>query len=111
MKLIMSSLFMLLLAGNLFASCDKDKDKNIDNGETTKKGYITGVIKDTKGSPLAGVVVTANHTEFVASVETVTNDKGEYSLKIDTRNGYWDVKAAYTPQQHYTNQKYTYMIY
>ncbi len=64
----------------------------------TKPGYVTGLVLDTQGRPLAGARVFINGTTFTqgqkTSFETETGADGTYSLRVP--DGRYQAKASYT---------------
>lgn len=87
----MKILIIILLV--LFTSCGKDKSSKSDNG------IVSGVVTDAKGQPLKDAKIIVDHSVFFNSnLSTLTNSKGEYSLKI--KNGSWYAFAIYKKDYH-----------
>ncbi len=65
---------------------------------TTKPGYVSGLVLDTQGRPLAGARVFLNGTTFTqgqkTSFETETKADGTYSLRVP--DGRYQARASYT---------------
>jgi hypothetical protein len=91
-------LFILLL------SCSK-KNKDSGGGNQAEKGYATGKITKSDGSPWAGVKVIVENTLFYNTyVAAVSDEKGMYRVKMPSSGTYHATADVEMP---YNGQKYT----
>lgn len=76
-----------------------------------KRGYVSGVVLDTQGRPLAGARVYLEGTTFTqgqrTSFETQTGRDGSYALRVP--DGRYHAKASYTTQ--YGGSTYSFLLY
>ncbi len=69
-----------------------------------EKGYVSGQIVDTKGSPMANVDVVVNNSQYYNNnILGQTGSDGQYKLAVEA--GSWYVRATIDVQ--YDNQTYT----
>ena len=93
MKLMINSLFSLLMLAGVFSSCSKD---NNDTQQTSgKAGFVSGKVTDAKGTAIAGATIVAEHTVWYDThVNSVSDASGQYKINIPSNPaGSWTAKA------------------
>jgi hypothetical protein len=102
----------LLLAGTGFsiiilAACHKN-DANADSG-SNEKGYVTGVVTDTKGNAIAGAEIVIDNTLiYNSNLLTVTDANGKYKVKL---SGSFTWMAYATMNKSYNGKTYNYDLH
>ena len=86
MKRIVSAAVIVVLS---FAICVEPARSQ------SQAASISGVVSDSSGSLIPGVMVTATNTDSKSIVKTVTNEIGKYSLP-SLQPGTYDVRASLT---------------
>ncbi len=72
-----------------------------------QRGYVSGVVRDSAGNPLAGVKIIIDHSIFYNSnISTVTDEAGKYRVKVPT--GSWYAFAQY--KKKYAGKTYTFYL-
>src|SRR5690606_9777620 len=94
MALLKNLAILALIIGMLvlFTKCSSNDDNG--NFGDPQEGYVTGLAKDGTGTPLEGVKVLIDNSIFFNSgINTITNEKGKFQVKIP--NGSWYAFATH----------------
>jgi len=108
MALLKNLAILALIIGMLvlFTKCSSNDDNG--NFGDPQEGYVTGLAKDGTGTPLEGVKVLIDNSIFFNSgINTITNEKGKFQVKIP--NGSWYAFA--THEVPYNNKNYTFYLH
>lgn len=93
----------LLITGILLA-CSK-KDKNQPEGGP---GFASGKVTNQSGQPLKGAVIVVSNTfSYNKTLTAITNDKGQYSIKLPSGPGIGDWTTSGTFIMNYNGKDYT----
>jgi hypothetical protein len=101
------TLLLFLFASGIFA-CKKKEEQN-DTGTTTGtgKGYASGKVTTSDGKALKGAeIVIGNTVSYNTTLSAITDDKGEYRIKLISGPGIGDWIATGTYTITYNNIKY-----
>jgi hypothetical protein len=105
LKLQNLSLLKILLLITL-AGCHPDDENDNPDPTENEKGYVQGVVKDTKGNPIQGASITIDNTLiYNSNLLSTTNSKGEYKVKL-SGSFTWAAYAEFDKQ--YNGKKYTF---
>lgn len=107
----MKNIIVLLLATlPCMAACKKSSTDNpgsSSNGNNSGygKGYVSGIVTDTKGKPLANATIVINNTTwFNKNIVLYSDANGKYKYKMPATDS-WYVRGTVTVT--YTNKTYT----
>lgn len=102
----------LLLAGGIIAiapltACHKNDDNSTNTGD--EKGYVTGIVTDTKGQPISGAAIVIDNTLIYNSNLLTTSDaNGKYKVKL---SGAFTWVATATMNKSYNGKTYQYDLH
>lgn len=83
MKSAIKLLIAILTVNSLFASCKKDNEKEDARPVVYEKGYVSGIVTNTKGEPLANATIIINNTVWAnKNIVLKTDKKGLYRYKM-----------------------------
>lgn len=107
MKRIIQLTGCLLLVTGILLACNK-KDKN--NGGIGA-GYASGKVTNQAGQPLKGAVVVVSNTfSYNKTLTALTNEKGEYSIKLPSGPGIGDWTTSGTYTMNYNGKDYSLLL-
>ena len=97
-------LLLLLAAIPCMAACKKDSAN--DTGTTgNSKGYVSGIVTDTKGKPIANATIVINNaTWYNKNIVLRSDANGKYSYKMPASDS-WYVRGTFDVT--YNNRTYT----
>jgi hypothetical protein len=107
MKTILKAI--LFSSAVFLGACDPDPSTNNPNPTESEKGYIKGVVKDTKGNPIQGASITIDNTMiYNSNLLSTTDSKGEYKVKL-SGSFTWAAYAEF--EKEYNGKKYKFDLH
>jgi predicted small secreted protein len=107
----MKKFYAILCAVLSLSSCNTTAGSGLPNSsDAGSAGTMSGVVRDSKGQPLAGALVFAGHTLYYNTNALATSDaKGQYSVSVKSPAGSW--YAGGQIKRMYNNHEYTFDLH
>lgn len=103
-RMIQMTVSLLLVTGMLLACSKKGKNN-------AGAGYASGKVTNQAGQPLKGAVVVASNTfSYNTTLTAITNEKGEYSIKLPSGPGIGDWTISGTFKMNYNGKDYSLLL-
>jgi hypothetical protein len=106
-KRIFQTLFLIPLF--IFIACHPDDNSENPSPQEEEKGYIKGIVKDTKGEAIKGADIVIDNTMiYNSNLLTTTDSKGQYKLKL-SGSFTWAAYAEFDKE--YNGKTYTFDLH
>jgi hypothetical protein len=103
-----SLLTLTLGAGITITMACSKKDPDASGG-SNEKGYVTGIVKDTKGAPIKGAEIVIDNTMiYNSNLITNSGENGAYKVKL---SGAFTWRAYATMQKTYNGKTYSFDLH